>query len=161
MAKAGFWPIGGYKISFRSDGCWYADDEVIAHPRISSFFARHVRPAPGGGWMLDVGVDRQAIEVEDTPLVVVRVSGDPPSGIRITTNDTVEQDLECKTLEIGRDDVLYCEVDRGERGRMRARFLRPAYYDLMQWVDEQDGSAVLRCRGVPYTLVPRTRTQPA
>ena len=31
MPRAGFWAIGGYKISFRSDGRWYADEEVIAN----------------------------------------------------------------------------------------------------------------------------------
>lgn len=154
MAKAGFWAIGGYKISFRADGRWYADEEVIAHPRIALLFSRHVRPAPDGGWMIDVGIDRQKVEVEDTPLVVVRVSGDPASGFRITTNDAVEDELDCATLRTGPGDVLYCSVDRGERGRMPARFLRSAYYELVRWVEEENAQPVLRCRGVAHSIVP-------
>ena len=37
--KAGFWAIGGYEISFRKDGRWYADDEVIENPRIALLFS--------------------------------------------------------------------------------------------------------------------------
>jgi hypothetical protein len=152
MAKAGFWAVGGYKISFRADGRWYADEEAIAHPRIALLFSQHIRPAPGGGWMIDVGVDRQTIEVEDTPLVVVAVSGDPESGFAVKTNDGVEDALDCETLVIGQGDVLYCEVDRGERGRMRARFLRPAYYELVGWMEEESSLPILRCRGVRHAI---------
>lgn len=152
MAKAGFWPIGGYKIRFRADGRWYADEEVIAHPRIALLFSRHIRRAADGGWMVDVGVDRQKVEVEDTPLVVTRVSGDSGSGFRVTTNDAVEDMLDCATLRTGGGDVLYCTVDRGGRGAMDARFLRPAYYDLASWMEETSGEVVLVCKGVAHTL---------
>ena len=152
MAKAGFWAVGGYKISFRADGRWYADEEVIAHPRIALLFSQHICPAPGGGWMIDVGIDRQTVEVEDTPLVVVAVAGEPEDGFTIKTNDGVEQELDCATLSIGPGEVLYCEVDRGERGRMRARFLRPPYYELVRWIEDGHSPPVLRCRGVLHPI---------
>ena len=50
MARAGFWPIGGYTISFRTDGRWYADDEVIANPKIARLFSRHVQYDEEDGW---------------------------------------------------------------------------------------------------------------
>ena len=56
MPKAGFWASGGYKISFRRDGCWYADDEVIVNRRIARLFTRHVCTDGEGGWVIDVGI---------------------------------------------------------------------------------------------------------
>jgi hypothetical protein len=149
MPKAGFWAIGGYQISFRKDGRWYADDEPIENPHIARLFSEHVRPDGKGGWVIDVGIDRQNVVVEDTALVVTAVEGDPESGFRVRANDGVSDVLDCTTLAIGPDNVLYCDLDRGERGRMRARFLRAPYYVLtsrMQ-IDERSGDAMIECRG--------------
>lgn len=152
MPKAGFWAVGGYKISFRRDGCWYADDEVIANKRIARLFSRHLCDDGEGGWVIDVGIDRHPVTVEDTPLVVTGVEGDPDRGFTIHTNDDESESLDCTSLEVGEAEVLYCAVDRGERGRMRARFLRPAYYALASHIELEDGRPVLRCRGKGFPI---------
>ena len=154
MPKAGFWAIGGYAISFRKDGRWYADDEPIANPHIARLFSEHVRPDGKGGWVIDVGIDRQAVTVEDTALVVTAVEGDAESGFRVRANDGVSGPLDCATLEIGPDNVLYCELDRGERGVFRARFLRAPYYVLtaVMQIDERSGTASLECCGHRHML---------
>lgn len=162
MPQAGFWAVGGYTISFRRDGCWYADDERIRNPRIQLLFSQSIRRDDRDGaaalprytgWLLDVGVDRQSVVVEDTPLVVTGIDGDPEEGFFIRTNDGESGPLDCATLEIGEGDVLSCSVDRGERGRMRARFLRPAYYYLAKFVEEDGGQPVLRSEGRTWRLV--------
>ena len=152
MPKAGFWAIGGYKISFRTDGHWYADEEVIGNPRIALLFSRSIRADGKGGWIVDVGVDRQPVTVTDTALVVLSVRGTPDKGFVVKTNDDVESELDCSTLAIGADNVLYCTVDRGERGIFEARFLRPAYYELARWIDDKSGHAALPCKGTRYPL---------
>lgn len=154
MAKAGFWAIGGYKISFRKDGRWYADEEPIANPHIARLFSEHVRPDGKGGWMIDVGIDRQVVTVEDTALVVTAVDGDRASGFRVRANDGLVDTLDCTTLAIGPDNVLYCELDRGERGRIRARFLRGPYYVLagLMRIDEHSGAATIECGGRQHEI---------
>jgi hypothetical protein len=148
MPKAGFWAVGGYAISFRRDGHWYADDERVENARIERLFSRHVRADGQGGWVIDVGIDRQSVRVEDTPLVVTSVRGDAGSGLVVCTNDDECEPLDAATLEVGEGDVLYCTVDRGERGRLRARFLRPAYYALASFLEiDASGAAVLRSGG--------------
>src|SRR6185369_954497 len=153
MPQAGFWAVGGYNISFRKDGAWYADDERIRNSRIQLLFSRSIRRddrdgAPSlpryTGWLLDVGVDRQPVTVEDTPLVVTGIDGDPAHGFFIRTNDGESGPLDVATLEVGDNEVLYCTVDRGERGRLRARFLRPAYYRIAEHIDWENGHALLR-----------------
>jgi hypothetical protein len=155
MAKAGFWAIGGYEISFRRDGRWYADDEPIANERIARLFSQHVRPGGDGGWVVDLGIDRQPVTVEDTALVVSALEGDPETGFRVVGNDAIETTLDCDTLRVGPDNALYCDLDRGERGTIRARFLRPAYYTLTSFVEQdrdEAGEAYLLCRGRRYRL---------
>ena len=154
MPMAGFWSIGGYQISFRKDGRWYADDEVIGNPRIARLFAENVRPDGEGGWVIDLGIDRHPVIVEDTPLVVTLLEGDPTSGFRVRANDGVTDDLDCSSLTIGPDNVLYCGLDRGKRGRMRARFLRGPYYLITGYIglDEATGSAWIEQRGERYRI---------
>jgi hypothetical protein len=152
VPRAGFWAIGGYAISFRRDGRWYADEEVIANDKIALLFSRHVQPDGSGGWVIDLGIDRQPVEVEDTALVVTVFEGDPQRGYRIRTNDGVEEPLDCSTLRVAGANVLYCDVDRGERGVITARFLRPAYYDLARRVEVSGGIAVIECHRKRYTI---------
>ncbi len=156
MPQAGFWAVGGYTISFRKDGAWYADDERIRNSRIQLLFSRSLRRDDREnaaslprytGWLLDVGVDRQPVVVEDTPLVVTGVDGDSEQGFSIRTNDGQSGALDCRTLEVGADDVLYCTVDRGERGTLRARFLRPAYYRIAKFIEWEGDRPVLRSGG--------------
>jgi len=145
--KAGFWAIGGYEISFRSDGHWYADDEVIENSKIELLFSRHVRSDGGDGWVIDLGIDRQPVRIQDTPLVVRTVDGDPAGGFFVTANDGVRDELSYETLRVGRDDVLYCDLKRSGRGTLPARFLRPAYYALAAWMEEADGRTYLTVDG--------------
>lgn len=155
MAKAGFWAIGGYEISFRRDGRWYADDEPIANPRIARLFSEHVQSDGSGGWVVDLGIDRQPVTIEDTALVVTSIEGDSERGFRVTANDGVASDLDCASLEIGRDNAVYCELDRGARGGIRARFLRSPYYVLASFLeiaDDGSGEANVLCRGRRHRL---------
>ncbi len=153
MTERAILSIGPRAIRFGKDGNWYADDEIIKNPRIARLFSQHVQADGEGGWVIDVGVDRHPVEVEDTPLVVKSVSGDIDSGFRVKANDDVESELDCSTLTVGREEVLYCEVERESRGRMRARFLRPPYYHLTAFLEKRDGELSLPCRGRLYPLV--------
>lgn len=154
MPQAGFWAIGGYTISFRKDGRWYADDEPIANPQIARLFSQHVRGDGKGGWVIDLGIDCQPVVIEDTALVITSVDGDTAGGFRVHANDGIVEELDCSTLASGPDNVLYCDLDRGDRGTIRARFLRGPYYvlsNLMQ-IDECSGEAVLQCRGRSHVV---------
>lgn len=160
MPKAGFWAIGGAEISFGSDGRWYADDEPIANRRIAELFSRHIRRGEGDQWVIDIGIDRQQVEVVDTPLVVVSVDGDSRSGFTVRCNDGISGPLDAASLLIGDAEVLYCEVDRGERGRMPARFLRPAYYTLARSMSVLDDGGVLESCGKRYKVARREPVPP-
>lgn len=144
MARAGFWAVSSGTISFRHDGRWYTDDEPIDNARIAKLFSRCLRQTEDGRWMIAMGDERAFVEIEDTPYVVTAVAGDPAIGFCIRLNDDSEEALDPATLAIGAGNVPYAQV---KNGRYRARFLRPAYYQLAPAIEERDGRFVLTSGG--------------
>jgi uncharacterized protein len=127
MARAGFYAVESGKISFRRDGNWYTDEERIDNPRIALLFSRSIRRNPDGSYYLQVAEERAPITVEDTAYVVKLVEDDGQGGFILVTNDDEREPLDASSLEVGRDNILYCRV---KGARFRARFLRTAYYHL-------------------------------
>lgn len=150
MARAGFYTVESGKLSFRRDGHWYTDEERIENPRIAMLFSRSIRQNPDGSFYLQVGDERAAIAIEDTPYVVTTVEGDDANGFVVVTNDGEREALDPSTLAVGRDDVLYCRV---KAGQARARFLRSAYYHLSDnFVAENNGGFSLLVAGRHYPV---------
>jgi hypothetical protein len=149
MAQAGFWAISSGRISFRHDGRWYNDDEPINNARIAKLFSRCLRETEDGRWQIAMADERAFVEIEDTPWVVTRVEGDATRGFRLRLNDDSEESLDPATLSVGAGNVLYTRV---KDGRYRARFLRPAYYQLAPAIDERDGRFVLVAGGRRFAI---------
>lgn len=153
MPAAGFYAIESHTIRFGRDGEWYSDGQRIENRRIAQLFSRCVRRNPEGGFLLQMGDERAALEVEDTPFVVRQIEGDPERGFTLLLNDETEEDLDPSTLRAGSDNAFTCRVKQGE---YEARLLRPAYYRLAEWVrPHAAGRFSLRVRGREYRIEPR------
>lgn len=137
MPKAGFYAIQNSEIRFGKDGRWYADGQLIANPRIADLFSRHVQRCPEGGYMLRIADEKAPIVVEDTPYVVTGVEAACDGSVLIELNDRHRERLDPRTLSVGDGDVLYCRVKGGTEA---ARFLRPAYYQVAQYIERADAS---------------------
>jgi hypothetical protein len=145
MARAGFTAISSGRIKFGRDGLWYSDDEVIPNQAICRLFSRALQVSPDGRARLELGEDKAEVIVEDTPWVVTAVEGSSASGFTVVLNDETREPLDPDSLAVGAENVLYCRVKGSAH---RARFLRPAYYALMQHVDTApDGTFVLPVAG--------------
>src|SRR5436189_4918485 len=95
MPKAGFWAIDPTrKISFGRDGWWYANDERIQNRRINLLFSQNLRKTSAGIYELAIGWDRVAVEMEDAPYVVTRVTGNAQRGFTLRLNDDSEEALD-------------------------------------------------------------------
>ncbi len=155
MAKAGFWAIDPTrKISFGKDGWWYANDEVIQNRRINLLFSQHLQRTPEGQYEIAIGWDKVTVIIDDAPFVVTQVSGDAARGLLLRLNDESEEQLDPTTLSISSDNVLYCRVKGGGH---QARFLRPAYYQITEYVHENVDSEefLLRLGDATYPISPR------
>ena len=139
MARAGFTAISSGKIKFGKDGLWYSDDEPIPNAAIRRLFSRTLKVLPDGRGRLELGEDRADVIIEDTPWVVTAVDGDPARGFTVTLNDETREPLDPAFLRVGAGNVLYCRV----KGGHEARFLRPAYYDLLRHAEPGAGGDVV------------------
>jgi len=140
MARAGFTAISSGKIKFGKDGRWYSDDELIPNHAIGRLFSRALQVLPDGRARLELGEDRADVIIEDTPWVVTAVEGGPDRGFTVVLNDESREPLDPATLRVGAENVLYCRVKGGAH---EARWLRPAYYDLMRHAEPVAGGAVV------------------
>lgn len=154
MPGAGFYAIHTSTLSFRGDGRWYADDDPVVHPRLARLFSRYLRRKPSGGYEIWIDERYHAdVEIEDTPYVVTTLHADGSGGLSIELNDGTIEPLDPDTLAVGDAEVLYCAVKHGAE---RARFLRPAYYELTAFIEEPaPGRFLLRCGGTTHTIARR------
>lgn len=89
------------------------------------------------------------VEVADTYFVVWRVEQDDSGALILTLNDGRSEPLMPETLKMGDDNVLYCRVkDR----KFPARFARKAYYQLAEWLGEEDGRFFIEQAGQRHYL---------
>jgi uncharacterized protein len=129
----------GGEIRLDKEGRWFHEGVEITHQLTLDLFSSSIHLGQDGAYYLIVGPERARIVVEDTPYVVRRVTLEPERAL-LLLNDRTEETLDPTTLRVGADNVLYCSV---KTGAFRARFLRPAYYQLMERLEEnQDGYAV-------------------
>lgn len=99
--------------------------------------------------MLEIGPERAPIDVDDTPYVVVDVDVEGGTA-RIRLNDQSVEELDAASLQVGANEVLYCGVKGGAE---RARFLRPAYYQLVPFIAESEaGRFELRLAGTAHPV---------
>jgi hypothetical protein len=154
MPGAGFYSIHTSKLRFASDGRWYADDEPVLHQRLARLFSRYLRRKPAGSYEIWIDERYHAdVEVEDTPYVVTAVNADGDGKLLIDLNDGTTELLLPDTLQVGQGNVLSCRVKDGSE---RARFLRPAYYHLADFIEETGpGRFQLRCGGTTHSIPQR------
>ncbi|HUO06181.1 MAG TPA: DUF1285 domain-containing protein [Candidatus Binataceae bacterium] len=150
MPRAGFYAVESGKISFRRDGNWYSDEERIDNQRIALLFSRSIKRNPDGSYFLQVAEERAPITVEDTPYVIRTLEDDGCGGFIAILNDGAREELDPSALETGSDNVLYTRV---KGGNFRARFLRPAYYQLSGYFESgADGRFYVSLHGRRHPL---------
>ena len=149
MARAGFYAIQSSVIRFGRDGLWYSDDEPIANPRIARLFSQHVVRQPDGSYRIEIDWDKAAIQVEDTPYVVRKLDAGEAGDFIVELNDETQEPLDLTSLEISGENVLYCRVKGGAE---RARFLRPAYYQLAPHMQVTVDGFVVRAGGQEHPI---------
>jgi len=135
--------IQSSEISVDEEGDWFNEGAAISREDIVRFFLENVQEMQDGSYLIVWRDCRCAVDVADTPFVVSRVDliGDVGGGSgRIVLKLKHLPDpvlLDPETLVSAANHVLYCRI---HDMRIRARFSRPAYYQLAQWIDEDPGT---------------------
>jgi uncharacterized protein len=127
-------------IRIDKEGVWYYKGNEMFRKDIVQLFYQNLKRDESGSYYIDLENDQASLEVEDTAYVVIAVekSGSPAEGnerISILLNDETREELDCKSLRIGDDNILYCTVKADSHG---ARFLRSSYYQIAEFFDCDD-----------------------
>jgi hypothetical protein len=123
------------------EGEWYYRGSPMQRADIVLHLCQHLRREESSGlYIIQMGKQRCCLEVEDTPLVVTSVSHqeereeeDKEELFLSIKHLKTNQPLNPQTLWVGTDNVLYCKV---MEDKIPARFLRPAYYQLAEFIHE-------------------------
>ena len=138
LAEGEIAPCG---IVIDREGDWYYQGGRMHRPDIVSHLCQNMgRDETSGLYIIQVGKQRCYLEVEDTPLVITGVShsgqGERSSDVQMLLAIKYlekAESLDPETLWVGKENVLYCKVMEEQ---IPARFLRPAYYQIAQFIKE-------------------------
>lgn len=119
------------KLRVTRDGEWLDGDVQITHPGVLRNLRGMLR-RDAQGYFVQTRF-RIPVEVEDVPLVVVRVERQDDR-LRAILLDGADAEIDPGTLRIGPDDVPYATV-----GRFDARLNRAAAFQLLALVETEDG----------------------
>ncbi|HBI48005.1 MAG TPA: hypothetical protein DDX93_04730, partial [Smithella sp.] len=108
-----------------------------------SVFFEHLKIDECGKYLIELGVERCYLDVEDTAFVVetvykTKLSCDSREQIEILLNDDSCEKLEMNSLYTGKGNILYCRV---KEGRFIARFSRKSYYQLAEFIEQSENGA--------------------
>lgn len=153
-------------IAVDVEGEWFYRGAKLVREDIIELFLNCVRLNPGGPsgggspFCIEWKQNLCSLDVADTPFVIARVdkvlqnteeSPKEESILLSLKHLSTGEILDSSTLYVGRDNVLYCRI-RG--GIFPARFSRPAYYQLAEWIEEDasSGGFVLELNGKRYPI---------
>lgn len=128
------------KLFIDRDGRWFQNGKEIIHTGIYRLFNSLLEKTDDGGYQVRKGKEICRVEVEDAPFVVTGLEEEPGDGLSINLNDGSREHLDPEHLWIGQENIPYCMIKDRE---FRARFSRPAYYQLAEHVMEENGEFFL------------------
>jgi hypothetical protein len=127
-------------IRIGKDGIWYYKGNEMFRKDIVKLFYQNLKRDESGSYYIQLDCDLASLEVEDTAYVVTAVhkSGSRAEGnerISVLLNDETLEELNCESLRIGDQNILYCNVKADGHG---AKFLRTSYYQIAEFFDYDD-----------------------
>ena len=144
------------QIRVDEEGDWYHQGSLIFREDILELFYANLHLSRENGFLIRWRGTQCTLDVADTPFVVTRAdrkrSESGEEGIFLTFKHLRESELlDPSTLCVGRENILYCRI-RG--GIFTARFSRPAYYQMAEWIgeDAQSGDFYLELGGSRHLI---------
>jgi hypothetical protein len=133
-------PLPPCMIFVGKEGQWFHEGAEIIHRPIFLWLIQNLEKDEEGRYLVHLNNQQCVLEVEDTPLVILgvdRVQTGPEENeeILLTLNDERQEVLDPQTLWLSRENVLYGLV---KGGRIPARFLRTAYYQIARHIEEDE-----------------------
>lgn len=124
-------------IILTKNGVWLSNGEEITHEGTLLAFSRNIHRCKDG-YEIRIGSERKTIHIEDTIYFITSVEGNPELGFTIRTNDQRVGELDPETLQY-KPGRLICKVPDPKTGMNEdAKFLSPAYYEILKYIDRDE-----------------------
>lgn len=141
-------------IFIDKEGRWYHQGAEMIRREFIRLFYQNMELDSEGRYLINWADKRCYVEVEDTAFVVRRISyeegnQDRKPRIELSLSDDTKEALMPDSLSVGRENVLYCKV---KSGLFPARFNRAAYYQLAEYIEEEDKTYFLPLNGRKYII---------
>jgi len=143
-------------IRIDKEGVWYYRGNEMFRKDIVKLFYENLKRDEQGNYYIELENDLASLEVEDAAYVVTAVYklGSNDEGnerISVLLNDETLEELDCGSLRIEDNNVLYCTVKPVGH---KARFLRASYYQIAEYFDYDDAgdSYFLPLNGARYYI---------
>ena len=141
-------------ITIDKEGRWFHKGAEMIHREFIGLFYQHMAIDSLGRYIIEMGEDRCYVDVEDTPFVVRRAVFKEPDQDNnerfiLFLSDDNQEELSPDTLFVGKGNVLYCKV---KNRTFPARFNRAAYYQLGEYIKEENGKYFLALKGEKYII---------
>ncbi len=146
-------------IFIDKEGHWYHEGTEMIHREFIQLFYQNLELDSLGRYVINWKKERCYVEVEDTAFVVRRVlyqEGNQGQNSRLILylSDDTKEELIPDTIFIGEGNVLYCKV---KNRTFPARFNRDSYYQLAQYIEEEEGTYYLPLNGKRYNMLVTTQ----
>ena len=144
---------GDIDIRVAKDGRWFHEGGEISRKPLLRLFASLVKQE-GNEFFLVTPVEKWRIKVEDTPLHVISLVGEPDAGVSaVLSNGQVElldSNSGITLTKLDENDIPVITTAQG----LTARFLRSAYYQLLEMGVLTEGGFSMRSgqSSVSFTL---------
>ena len=144
---------GDIDIRVAKDGRWFHEGGEISRKPLLRLFASLVKQE-GNEFFLVTPVEKWRIKVEDTPLHVISLVGEPDAEVSaVLSNGQVElldSNSGITLTKLDENDIPVITTAQG----LTARFLRSAYYQLLEMGELTEGGFSMRSgqSSVSFTL---------
>jgi hypothetical protein len=130
-------------ITIDKEGIWYYRGAHMFRKDLLCIFFENLKIDESGKYLIELGNELCYLDVEDTAFVVTAVNKkrqekDVKDHIYILLTDDSLEKLDLNTLQVGKDNVLYCKV---KCKKFMARFSRKSYYQLAEFIEQEEKGA--------------------
>lgn len=128
--------VSRHELRIDREGRWFHGGVEIVREDIRNYFSRHLIRNDNGDYAVRTDDDECPVVVEDAPFTVIRIEDENHGALVLLLNDGGREALEPRTIEFRHSNVPYCRV----RGGLEARFSRPAYYQLAEFIEYDEAA---------------------
>ena len=131
------------RIFIDKSGNWFQDGIKSTHRWTYLANNKNLDIDEQGRFFVDEGTGKVYVEVEDTPFVVKMINKKNDKFFLILNDETVEE-FQLDNIWFNNENVPYTRI---KNDKYNARFLRPAYYELMKYAEQEGDDFYFKSEG--------------